>query len=281
VARAAPATTLFVHCCPDGVVGQPITANIQPQDNTGHDDGTFTGTVTFSTDFTDSFSLTPHDPGAGNRHKYTFKPGDLVDGGTAGKNFTLVFHEPGTGQLFATSPGLETIYDHPNTPSGSTRENDFTISPRQTGTTTTTTIVGGTTTTTLATTTTTSSAPGTTTTTLGGGGGSTTTTTLGGGGGSTTTTGFATTTTGAPAATTTTTTTPIRVAPTVRPTIAVGGAPIERDTRAGTALVLFGAFLVILASERRWRAPRRAAADEASYSEGVYRAIRNLFDRFG
>ncbi len=236
VARAGPATTLFVHCCPDGFVNEPITANIQAADAQGKDDGNFTGTITFSSDLTSDFSVTPHDPGPGNGHKYTFKPGDLVDGGTAGKDFTLVFHKPGTGQLFVTSPGLETIYDHPDTPSGSTRQNDFTIRPQQQATTTTTT-TGGTTTSTT------------------GGGGSTTTTTAGGGGGSTTTT-VTTTTTTVP--TTTTTTSPIRVAApttTIRH-LAVGGSPIHDHTRGGTALLLFGAFLVILASEHRWRTVR-------------------------
>jgi hypothetical protein len=249
VARAAAATKLLVHCCPDGVVGQPLTANIRPVDDNNRDDGGFTGTVTFSTDFTNDFTITPHDPGAGNRHKYTFKPGDLVNGGTAGKNFRVVFHEPGTGQFFATSPGLESIYDHPDSPGHSIRTNDFTIRPQQAGTTTTTT---------------------------GGGGGSTTTSTTRGGGGGTTSTTARVTTTTAPS--TTTTTAPPRVRPTTKPSIAVGGSPIHNETRMATALLLFGAVLVMIASQRRW-SREIISPDEMTYSGALFVAIKRLHDR--
>lgn len=245
-AHAAPATKLLVHCCEDGVVGEPQVANIEPVDDEGLNDGTFTGTVTFSTDFTENFTITPHDAGAGNEHEYTFKPGDINDASFDGKDFIVVFHEPGTGQFDATSPGLETVHDNQDGDGHAMRNNDFTIRPAQGG---------------------------------GGGGGGTTTTAP-----ATTTTTVATTTTMARTATTTTpTTTPVGVPPTIRarPDLPMVGAYIEEQTRAGVALLLVGALLVVTVSERAWRLRRRPllAAGGPTHDEVVYQWIMRVFSR--
>lgn len=210
-AKAAPATQLLVDCCNDGVTGVPVIATIRPVDDNGLDDGSFRGTVTFSTTFTDDFTVEPHDDD--NPKAYTFAEGDLTDGGQSGKTFEITFNAPGSGEFFASAPGLETVL-LPDGPHVEPRTFTITEVPE---TTTTTTIPGETTTTTTPVeTTTTTTVPGAT---------STTTTTI-------------------PSVTTTTSFQP---GTTVRPTTTIirTGAPIGRTAAAGTGLFVLGALFFL------------------------------------
>lgn len=153
----AAADGLFITCDPTGQTGQALDCNVAATDSTDDetDDETYRGTIVFTSTINNDFTVTPHDNGAGNEKKYTFKDGDLVDGAADGKDFTIVFNTPGSGTISVGATGL------PNAES-----EDVTISGAAITTTTTSTTAAPTTTTTVAGATTTTSAAAVTTTTV-------------------------------------------------------------------------------------------------------------------
>src|SRR4051812_9437137 len=90
-AQADPATFIFSDCCVDGTTGVAQTIQISASDDNNFDDGTYTGTITVSAPAGVDFTITPNDGGA-NSHKYTFKPGDVVDGDQLSKDFSITFN---------------------------------------------------------------------------------------------------------------------------------------------------------------------------------------------
>lgn len=154
----AAADGLFITCDTTGQTGQALDCNVAATDSQDDetDDESYRGTIVFTSTINNDFTVTPHDPGAGNEKKYTFKAGDLLDGAADGKDFTIVFNSPGSGTISVGATGL------PNADS-----DDIVISGAVITTTTTSTTAAPTTTTTVAgaTTTTLSGAVITTTTT--------------------------------------------------------------------------------------------------------------------
>jgi hypothetical protein len=151
-AHAAAADEIFIEDClpATAATGASITCHVAPADSSEFDtdDEGYRGTVTFTSSITDNFTVTPHNAGAGNEHKYTFVAGDLSDQGIVGKTFTLVFNNPGTGTVTVVGTDL---------PAGHTSDESepITITGDPITTTTTTSTTLAPTTTTLATTTTT------------------------------------------------------------------------------------------------------------------------------
>lgn len=161
----AAADGLFITCDTTGQTGQSLDCNVAATDSADDetDDETYRGTISFTSTINNDFTVTPHDAGAGNEKKYTFKAGDLVDGAADGKDFTIVFNSPGSGTISVGATGLPDAESEDIVVSGAvitTTTTSTTAAP----VTTTTTVAGATTTTAAAVATTTTVKAATTTT---------------------------------------------------------------------------------------------------------------------